>query len=236
MRDAIDAGIRPTNHTDFVVAPLDQLFMLWSAVNRISRAGAVIGPDQRVTPLEGLKAMTLWAAEQYGEEKTKGTLEPGKLADLVILSDNPLTIDPTAIKDIQVLETLKEGKTIYKRTSSKSAEAARVTGTITYRERIAMPPTALIKVQLVDISRADAPAIVLGEQLIEAKGKQVPFTFQIPYDPATINPGFTYAIQARIEEDGKLRFINDQRYAVITRGAPTQVEMVLKSIPAPGSR
>ena len=55
MRDAIDAGLHPTNHTDFVVAPLDQMFMLWSAVNRISRAGAEIGPDQRVTPLEGLK-------------------------------------------------------------------------------------------------------------------------------------------------------------------------------------
>jgi predicted amidohydrolase YtcJ len=53
MRDAIDAGLRPTNHTDFVVAPLDQMFMLWSAVNRVSRGGQAIGPDQRVTPLEG---------------------------------------------------------------------------------------------------------------------------------------------------------------------------------------
>ena len=83
MRDAIDAGLHPTNHTDFVVAPLDQMIMLWSAVNRISRAGAEIGPDQRVTPLEGLKAMTIWAAEQYGEQASKGTLEAGKLADLV---------------------------------------------------------------------------------------------------------------------------------------------------------
>jgi predicted amidohydrolase YtcJ len=56
MRDAIDAGLHPTNHTDFVVAPLDQMFMLWTAVNRISRAGAEIGLDQRITPLEGLKA------------------------------------------------------------------------------------------------------------------------------------------------------------------------------------
>jgi predicted amidohydrolase YtcJ len=116
MRDAIDAGLRPTNHTDFVVAPLDQLFMLWSAVNRISRAGAEIGPDQRVTPLEGLKAMTIWAAEQYGEEASKGSLEPGKLADLVILDRNPLEVDPMAIKDIRVLETIKEGQTIYRAT------------------------------------------------------------------------------------------------------------------------
>jgi hypothetical protein len=114
MRDAIDAGLRPTNHTDAVVAPLDQMFMLWSAVNRISRAGVEIGPDQRVTPLEGLKAMTIWAAEQYGEQDTKGSLEAGKLADLVILDKNPLTVDKMAIKDIRVVETIKEGKTIYR--------------------------------------------------------------------------------------------------------------------------
>ena len=115
MRDAIDAGLHPTNHTDFVVAPLDQMFMLWSAVNRISRAGAEIGADQRVTPIEGLKAMTIWAAEQYGEQASKGSLEPGKLADLVILDQNPLRVEPMAIKDIKVLETIKDGKTIYVR-------------------------------------------------------------------------------------------------------------------------
>jgi predicted amidohydrolase YtcJ len=114
MRDAIDAGLRPTNHTDAVVAPLDQMFMLWSAVNRISRAGAEIGPDQRVTALEGLKAMTIWAAEQYGEQESKGSLEVGKLADLVILDKNPLKVDNMAIKDIRVVETIKEGDTIYR--------------------------------------------------------------------------------------------------------------------------
>lgn len=115
MRDAIDKGLKPTNHTDFVVAPLDQLFMVWSAVNRVSRAGALIGADQRVTAMEALKASTLWAARQYREESTKGSLEVGKLADLVILDKNPLKVEPMAIKDIQVVETVKEGKTIYAR-------------------------------------------------------------------------------------------------------------------------
>lgn len=113
MRDAIDAGLRPTNHTDAVVAPLNQMFMLWTAVNRISRAGAEIGISQRVTPYEGLKNMTLWAAEQYAEQDSKGSLENGKLADLVILDSNPLKVDKSAIKDIRVIETIKEGKTIY---------------------------------------------------------------------------------------------------------------------------
>ncbi len=114
MRDSIDAGLRPTNHTDFVVAPLDQMFMLWSAVNRISRGGTEIGAGQRISPLEGLKTMTIWAAEQYGEQAAKGSLEPGKLADMVILDKNPLKVDPLAIKDIKVVETIKEGQTIYR--------------------------------------------------------------------------------------------------------------------------
>ena len=114
MRAAIDKGLRPTNHTDFVVAPLDQMFVIWTAVNRISRSGVIIGPDQRVTPMEALKAITINAAYQYGEEKSKGSIEPGKLADLVILSGNPLAVSPDAIKEIKVVETIKEGKTIYK--------------------------------------------------------------------------------------------------------------------------
>jgi predicted amidohydrolase YtcJ len=114
MRAAIDKGLRPTNHTDFVVAPLDQMFVIWTAVNRISRGGVVIGPDQRVTPMEALKAITINSAYQYSEESSKGSIEPGKLADLVILSANPLTVPVDAIKDIKVVETLKEGKSIYK--------------------------------------------------------------------------------------------------------------------------
>jgi len=112
---------------------------------------------------------------------------------------------------------------------------AKVTGTVTYRERIALPPTAVIKVQLVDVSRADAPAIVLGEQVTHAAGKQVPFSFEIQFDPARIEASYSYAVQARIEVDGKLRFISDQHYAVITRGAPTHVDIVLRSVGTPGT-
>jgi hypothetical protein len=115
MRDALDKGVRPTNHSDFVVAPLDQLFMMWSAVNRISRAGAEVGPGQRITPLEALKAQTINVAWQYGEQDSKGTLEPGKRADLVILDRNPLKVEPMAIKDVVVVETVKDGKTVYAR-------------------------------------------------------------------------------------------------------------------------
>ena len=113
MQAAIDLGLAPTNHTDFNVTPIDQLFLMWTAVNRVSRSGEVIGEDQRVTPLEALKAVTINAAHQYFEEDSKGSLEVGKLADLVILDANPLTVDPMAIKDIRVVETFKEGQSIY---------------------------------------------------------------------------------------------------------------------------
>ena len=115
MRDAIDAGLHPTNHTDAIVSPLDQMLMLWSAVNRKSRNGEVIGADQRITPYEGLKAMTVWAAEQAYETDRRGTLAPGKIADLVILDKDPTKVAPDAIKDIKVMETFKEGRSIYTR-------------------------------------------------------------------------------------------------------------------------
>ncbi|MDV2444916.1 metal-dependent hydrolase [Elizabethkingia anophelis] len=113
MKDAFALGLKPTNHTDFVVLPLDQMMVLWSAVNRISRSGVEVGPDQRVSPYQGLQAMTIYPAIQYMEQDSKGSLEKGKLADLVILDQNPLKVEPLKIKDIKVLQTLKEGKVIY---------------------------------------------------------------------------------------------------------------------------
>jgi predicted amidohydrolase YtcJ len=113
MHSAYAAGLRPTNHTDYAMAPIDQLLTIWTAANRVSRNGEIIGPDERATPLEALKVITINAAYEYSEEASKGSLEPGKLADLVILDRNPLRAEPMSIKDIKVVETIKEGRTIY---------------------------------------------------------------------------------------------------------------------------
>jgi predicted amidohydrolase YtcJ len=113
LKSALDRGITFGNHTDFNVAPIDQLFVVWSAVNRLSREGEVIGADERISAYEALKAVTCNVAYWYREEATKGTLETGKLADLVILDKDPLKVEPMAIKDIKVMETIKEGTTIY---------------------------------------------------------------------------------------------------------------------------
>lgn len=113
LRASKDAGFTYTNHSDYPITPLSPSFMLYSAVNRIARSGAVIGPDQRATIYEALEALTINGAYQYFEEDIKGSLEPGKWADLVILSDNPLTMTPEALKDIEVIETIKKGRTVY---------------------------------------------------------------------------------------------------------------------------
>lgn len=112
---ALENGITFTFHQDTPVILPDMLETVWAAVNRITKDGVVLGAHQRISVFEALKAVTINAAYQYFEEDKKGTLEPGKLADLIILSEDPMKADPMKIRDIQVLETMKEGKTIYKK-------------------------------------------------------------------------------------------------------------------------
>ena len=83
--------------------------------NRMTSGGEKLGPEQCIPVYEALKMVTINAAHQYFEEDKKGTLESGKIADLVILSGNPLKVDPMAIKDIAVEETIKEGITVYRK-------------------------------------------------------------------------------------------------------------------------
>ena len=82
----------------------------------------MLGSEHRVEPIVGIKAMTLWAAYQHFEKKTKGSIEVGKLADFAILSENPLTIDRMKIADIKVVETIKNGKSIYRIDATKAAD------------------------------------------------------------------------------------------------------------------
>ena len=115
MRSILNTGLHATSHTDAPVALPNLMQVVWATVNRTSRSGTVIGPDERVTPYEAMKMVTLWGAEQFGEQATKGSIMEGKLADLVVLSDNPITMDPATINQVQVLETIKEGKTVWVR-------------------------------------------------------------------------------------------------------------------------
>lgn len=108
-------GMRVSIHADAPVVFPNSMQLIGTAVNRTTRSGFVLGPEHRLTPMQALKAMTLWPAYQHFEEKTKGSIEVGKLADLVILSANPLTIAPAKLNTIKIEETIKEGKSVYKR-------------------------------------------------------------------------------------------------------------------------
>jgi predicted amidohydrolase YtcJ len=100
-------------HSDAPVTFPNSMRILDSAVNRTTRTNDVLGPQHRLAPIIALKAMTIWSAYQHFEEKTKGSLEVGKLADLVILDKDPLTVKPATLKEIKVVETIKDGRTVY---------------------------------------------------------------------------------------------------------------------------
>lgn len=116
MASAMAKGIHCSNHSDFSVTPMDPMRMAWSAVTRQSREGEIIGPNERIEVWPALQALTIEAAWQIREENQKGTIEVGKLADLVILDGNPLTVETDKILDIHIVETFKEGVTVYQRT------------------------------------------------------------------------------------------------------------------------
>lgn len=108
-------GLIFTEHHDAPVGLPSSIMILHTAVNRTSRTNSVIGEAEKLTPYQALLSLTRYSAYQYFEEKNKGTLTAGKLADLVILDRNPMKVDPKDIIRINVMETIKEGRTVFKR-------------------------------------------------------------------------------------------------------------------------
>ncbi len=115
VKATIEHGIPFTVHNDAPVVPPDMMRLIHITVNRTTRSGYVLGPEQRASAREALHAVTQGAAYQYFEEDTKGSITPGKRADLVILGENPLTADPKSLADIPVIETFARGKSVFRR-------------------------------------------------------------------------------------------------------------------------
>ena len=113
LRSALKRGILFSNHNDTFVTPIDPLLSVWSAVNRITSSGQVLGEEYTISVMDALRSVTSWAAYQACEETSKGSLEPGKLADMVVLGDNPLAVDKKAIRDIPVLATIVGNELVY---------------------------------------------------------------------------------------------------------------------------
>jgi hypothetical protein len=112
---ALRRGLKFTSHHDAPVVFPNSMRVLASTVNRTTRSGKVLGPQQRVDPIVAIKAMTLWAAYQHFEESTKGSIQVGKIADFAILDGNPLTVPRATLADLKVTETVKAGRTVWTR-------------------------------------------------------------------------------------------------------------------------
>jgi uncharacterized lipoprotein YbaY len=110
---------------------------------------------------------------------------------------------------------------------------SQVTGTVTYLPRLALPSNAVVEVTLAEVSRADAPAIIVASQTIATEGRQVPIPFQLPYDPEQIEAHLTYVVQARILVDGQLRFISTRRFPVLTQGHGQEIEVMVDPVGGP---
>ena len=117
LGDLVRSDISLSLHSDMPMAPASPLVLMDAAVNRINYANKVAGPNQRIDPLTALKGVTLNSAYTLGIESEYGSITPGKYANMTILSDNPLTIDPLKIKDINIIGTIEEGRYFIKKPS-----------------------------------------------------------------------------------------------------------------------
>ncbi len=114
LRSAANRGLRLNLHNDSPVVPPDMMRLVWCAVERRTRTGELLGAEYALTVEEALRAVTLDAAYAYFEEGEKGSIAPGKLADLVILEADPARVAPSELATVRVLETMKEGVTIFR--------------------------------------------------------------------------------------------------------------------------
>ena len=112
-RSTLERDMLFTVHNDAPIVPPDMIRLLWSTTNRITRSGRVLGEDQKISTYDALKAMTVNAAYQHFEEETKGTIEVGKLADLVVLSQDPLNMPTSSLLRLKVIATYSHGKEIF---------------------------------------------------------------------------------------------------------------------------
>ena len=112
LGDVVRAGIPLSLHADMPMAPGRPLLLMWSAVNRGTVDGNVVAPEQRISPEQALRAVTIEAARSLRLEDRVGTIEPGKLANITVLAENPLDVDPGTIKDIGVVATIHEGRVL----------------------------------------------------------------------------------------------------------------------------
>jgi uncharacterized lipoprotein YbaY len=221
---------------------------------RLASFGAV---NQQVPAVAGAESTIMFddAARVNGTTGCNGfggsyTASSNQIAFGQVVSTLRACDEPVAAQEREVLAALQgtvryeiSGSTLqlfynqeqsiltYKEATPTSTSAA-VTGTVTYRERIALPSGAIVTVRLLDTARQEAAAPSIAEQTITTGGEQVPIAFKLTYDTAQINPNGSYAVRADIRIDGQLTWTTADAYLVITQGHPSNVELVLQRVVA----
>jgi len=143
----------------------------------------------------------------------------GKGSGGFIQEDKPEGNGAMLVKDCKLVEAAKQ-------------DPAVISGSVTYRERIALPPTAVLEVKLLEVSKADAPATVIAEQKIATEGKQVPIPFELKLDPAKIDARHRYTVSVRILVGDQLRYVSDTAYPVQANGTSASgMEIIVKAVP-----
>jgi putative lipoprotein len=185
---------------------------------RLRRAGTGLRKDIEMT-MRMIVLLLAMAIVMIGCEESK-------------VSEETLPATPAGHPDpgVEVVESTPVGTPECGAEKPTCQASAKVTGRVMYRQRIALPDNAIVKVQLQDVSLQDVAAKVLSEQIIETQGKQVPIPFELPYDPEEIDERHTYSISVRITIDGKLKFINTTSRRVLTRGAPADLDVMVEMV------
>lgn len=149
----------------------------------------------------------------------------GKLT-WISATSNPALTDDAPVNNVEIIV-----QPVSAAGGSSQQGMATLSGVVTYLQRIALAPDAVVEVTLQDIARADAPATVLAKQTIQTNGQQVPIPFALEYDPAAITPMMRLSVSARITEGGKLTWISTTVNSVLTEGAPdNNVEIIVQPV------
>lgn len=200
--------------------------------NRIFGGYSVDKTELRVTPIGGTKRACAGAAAQQVETDFIRAL--GRTTRFDVQGDVIRLFAANSLLLVFRAGATNAGGDVPSgasgQTSGQTSGQASVTGTVSYRQRIALTPDAVIEVKLVDVSRADAPSITIAEQRIRVDGRQVPIAFALRYQASRIDSRYRYAVQARILEGGSARFITTQAYPVITSGNPVNINVIVSPV------
>lgn len=239
--------VNPTNGSPALAGTSWQLVKIQSSDGQTlipddkSKYTIAFGHDGRVSArLDCNRGSSTWKSKEPGQVEF-GPMALTRMMCPTGSLDTRIARDWTAIrsyiaKDRHIFFTLMADGGIYEfeplEKTTDSEKTSRVTGTVSYRQRIALTPDAVVEVKLLDVSKAGARAVTIAEQTIKPAGRQVPIDFDLQYDPKLIKPRGRYTLRVRILEGGRLRFTNTQAYPVITGGHSSNVNVIVR--PAKG--